>query len=216
MDLETAIRERRSVRQFTSAEVPEQTIEELLDLSRWAPSWANTQNWSILVVSGARLARLREGYRAKADSKAERNFDIPPHDRDWPPHMRARTEQLIAARETATGVALSYPPPPSTDFFGAPCMVFFAFDERVQSEYACFDAGLLVQTFCLAAHTRGLGTCVMAMAVAYQDVLHELLPGARDKKFVVGVALGVPDWSAPVNRFERQRAPLEELVSWAK
>jgi nitroreductase len=216
MDLVTAIRERRSVRHFTSAEVPEATLRELLDLSRWAPSWANTQNWSIVVVTGATLARLRDAYRAKADSNAERDFDIPPHKRDWPPEMRVRTEQLISARQAATGTPMTYPPPPNTDFFGAPCMVFFAFDQRLQGEYACFDAGLLVQTFCLAAHGRGLGTCIMAMAVAYQDVLHELLPQARDKKLVVGVALGVPDWSAPVNRFERQRAPLEELVSWAK
>jgi nitroreductase len=93
-------------------------------------------------------------------------------------------------------------------------MVFFAIDERLQCEYACFDAGLLVQTFCLAAHAKGLGTCIMAMAVAYPDVLHELLPQARDQRFVVGVALGVPDREAPVNRFERQRAGLDEWVSW--
>ena len=215
MDLETAIRERRSVRQFSEEPVPEQTIRELLDTSRWAPSWANTQSWSVVVVTGATLARLKAAYRAKADGKAERHFDIPPHKPDWPPHMRARTQQLMAARQAATGAPPSYPPFPA-DLFGAPCMVLFAFDERLQSEYACFDAGLLVQTFCLAAHGKGLGTCIMAMAVAYSDVLHELLPEASDKRFVVGVALGVPDWSAPVNRFERQRAGLEEWVSWMK
>lgn len=216
MDVETAIRERRSVRQFADEAVAEESIQELLDTARWAPSWANTQSWSIFVVTGTALAKLRGAYREKADSKAERHFDIPPHTPDWPPHMRARTQQLLATRQAATGTAPTFPPAFPADFFGAPCVVFFAVDERLQREYACFDAGLLVQTFCLAAHGKGLGTCIMAMAVAYEDVLHELLPQARDKRFVVGVALGVPDWKAPVNRFERQRAGLEELVFWAR
>jgi hypothetical protein len=59
-----------------------------------------------------------------------------------------------------------------------------------------------------------MGTCIMAMAVAHADVLHELMPQTRNQRFVVGVALGVPDRKAPVNQFERQRAGLEELVTW--
>jgi nitroreductase len=216
MDLETAIRQRRSVRQYLAEPLPEETIRELLDTARWAPSWANTQHWSVLVVTGETLAKIRSAYRDRAERKIERHFDIPPHKPDWPPHLRARTEQLIAARSAATGQTPVYPSPMPTDFFGAPCLVFFAVDERLGCEYACFDTGLLVQTFCLAAQGKGLGTCIMAMAVAYPDVLHELLPQARGRRFVVGVTLGVPDPQAPVNRFERQRAGLEELVSWLK
>ncbi len=216
MDLETAIRSRRSVRQFTDEPVPEEVIRELLDAARWAPSWANTQCWGLFVVTGATLDRIKTAYRARAESKAERQFDIPPHKPDWPPQLRARTQQLMATRQAATEVAAPAPLPALADFFGAPCVVFFAVDERLQAEYACFDTGLLVQTFCLAAHDRGLGTCIMAMAVGYPDVLHELIPPAHGQRFVVGVALGVPDRDAPVNRFERQRAGLEELVTWVK
>jgi nitroreductase len=216
VDLETGIRSRRSVRQFTDAPIPEQSIREVLDVARWAPSWANTQGWSILVVTGTRLEKIKAAYRAKSDGKAERHFDLPPPRPDWPAHLRGRTQQLIAARRAATGTTLSYPPPLPIDLFGAPCMVFFAIERRLQPEYACFDAGLLVQTFCLAAHGRGLGTCVMAMAVAYSEVLHEILPEAQDQRFVVGVAVGVPDWQAATNTFERQRASLEELVTWLK
>jgi nitroreductase len=214
MDLETAIRDRRSIRLFTDEAVPDETIRQLLDIARWAPSWANTQSWSMFVVTGATLAKLKAGYRERTDSNAERHFDIPPHKPDWPAHMRARTQRLLEARQTATGAPFS--PSASANLFGAPCVVFFAVDERLQCEYACFDAGLLVQTFCLAAHGEGLGTCIMAMAVGHRDLLHELLPQARGKRFVVGVALGVPDAEAPVNRFDRERAALEDLVAWSR
>ncbi len=94
-------------------------------------------------------------------------------------------------------------------------MVLFTVDEHLHAEYACFDAGLLVQSFCLAAHARGLGTCIMAMAVAYADVLRELVPQARGQRFVVGVAVGVPDAQAPVNRFPRERAALDEIATFS-
>jgi nitroreductase len=54
----------------------------------------------------------------------------------------------------------------------------------------------------------------MARAVAHPEVLRARIPAASGQRFVVGVALGVPDREAPVNRFERERAPLEELVTW--
>jgi nitroreductase len=54
------------------------------------------------------------------------------------------------------------------------------------------------------------------MAVRDPDTLREILPGAADMQFVIGVALGYPDEEATINRFERSRVPLEELVSWAE
>jgi nitroreductase len=216
MELESAIRERRSIRAFSAEPVCEHTVRELLDIARWAPSWANTQNWSIYIVSGEPLEKIKAAYRAKAESKAERHFDLPAHKPEWPAHLRARTQQLFATRQAALGGDASKPPPFPADFFGAPYLAFFAIDSRLQPEYAAFDCGLLVQTFCLAAQDKGLGTCIMAMAVAYGDVLREVLSRTEGKRFVVGVALGVPDRNTPVNQFERQRAELEEFVTWVK
>ncbi len=50
MDLMTAIKERRSVRKFTPEPVGESDIQTLLEAVRWAPSWANTQVWEVVVV----------------------------------------------------------------------------------------------------------------------------------------------------------------------
>lgn len=49
-DLMEIIRERRSVRKFEEKEVSEEMINTLLDSVRWAPSWANTQCWEIIVI----------------------------------------------------------------------------------------------------------------------------------------------------------------------
>ncbi len=48
--LEEIIRQRRSVRRFQDQEVPEALLQRVLEALRWAPSWANTQCWEVVVV----------------------------------------------------------------------------------------------------------------------------------------------------------------------
>ena len=43
MNTVDCIKTRRSVRKFTEEKVPHEVLEQLVELSRWAPSWKNTQ-----------------------------------------------------------------------------------------------------------------------------------------------------------------------------
>ena len=51
MDVFTAIRERRSIRKYKPDPVAGEIMQEILDAARWAPSWANTQCWEVIIVS---------------------------------------------------------------------------------------------------------------------------------------------------------------------
>lgn len=210
MELENSIRERRSIRKFLDRPVEESTLRDILDLARWSPSWANTQGWRLFVVTGEPLASIKRGLQEKADAKSERRLDVAPPHPTWPGEMLDRIQRLREIR-SAIGSPLGMG---ANDLFGAPCLVLVAFDERLQPEYACFDAGLLTQTLCLAAHAKGVGSCIMAMAVGYPDVLRHAVPEAKGYRFVIGVALGHPNLESPVNRFERERASLEETTAW--
>ena len=74
----------------------------------------------------------------------------------------------------------------------------------------------MLQTFCLLAHDRGLGTCIMAAIVNYADLVHELFSIPDNKTIVMGAIVGWPDPDAAVNQFERQRGALDEFVKWLK
>ena len=50
MDLMEAIKERRSIRKYRSDPVPESSLQTVLEAVRWAPSWANTQCWEVVVI----------------------------------------------------------------------------------------------------------------------------------------------------------------------
>lgn len=46
----SAIRQRRSVRQFTKDPVPDELLDQVLEAGRWAPSGKNNQPWRFAVV----------------------------------------------------------------------------------------------------------------------------------------------------------------------
>jgi nitroreductase len=48
-----AIRERRSVSRFRPDAVPDDQLEAVLEAGRWAPSFANSQPWTFIVVRDA-------------------------------------------------------------------------------------------------------------------------------------------------------------------
>ena len=213
MEVSEAIRERRSIRSFRSDAIPGETITEILDEARWAPSWANAQGSDVFVLRGEALGRYKSMMAEKLASEATPDPDLPMTQRDqWPEHILGR----MMYRRVTPGAESQTPRPRVglAEAYGAPCMLLFAVDERIAAEYACFDAGLLVQNVCLAAHDRGLGTCIMAMAVRYGSALHELVPQAAGRRFVVGVALGLIDPAAHINAIQRERCPLEDIVTF--
>jgi nitroreductase len=50
MNINEALKERRSIRKFRKDLIPEEILEEVLDTARYAPSWANTQVWEFIVI----------------------------------------------------------------------------------------------------------------------------------------------------------------------
>jgi len=49
-DVMEIIQERRSIRRFQEKTIPDEVLAKVLEAVRWAPSWANTQPWEIVVV----------------------------------------------------------------------------------------------------------------------------------------------------------------------
>ena len=50
-----AIRGRRSVSRFGQGEITEEQLEAILEAGRWAPSFANSQPWTFIVVRDAKM-----------------------------------------------------------------------------------------------------------------------------------------------------------------
>jgi len=55
MEVLEAIKTRRSIRRYKTTPVDDKTLEQVLEAARWAPSWANTQCWSFVVVRNSNI-----------------------------------------------------------------------------------------------------------------------------------------------------------------
>jgi nitroreductase len=72
MDVETAIRTRRTHKAYAADLVDRETLDELLDLARWAPNHNLTNPWRFRVLGPRALERLKRAAGAEAASKLER------------------------------------------------------------------------------------------------------------------------------------------------
>jgi len=58
MEVLQAIRDRRSIRQFTDEPLGKEVLEKLLDAARWAPTASNQQRWRFVVVTSPSVKEL--------------------------------------------------------------------------------------------------------------------------------------------------------------
>ena len=72
MDVEDAIRSRRTHKAFAPEPVPRELLDELLDLARWAPNHHLTNPWRFRVVGPQALAALKRAAGPEAASKLDR------------------------------------------------------------------------------------------------------------------------------------------------
>ncbi len=138
MDAIKLLTERRSVRKYKSQKVDRETLSEIIELSRWAPSWANYQVARYTLVNDdATIAQLAEegvkGFTYNANTL-----------------------------KNAPGVAvLSYVKGKSGKLDKGGYSNEYVTDKG--DLWEVFDAGIACQTFCLAAHAKGVGTCIFGV-----------------------------------------------------
>lgn len=72
MDLEDAIRTRRTHKAYAAEKVDREELEELLALARWAPNHHMTNPWRFRVIGPEALERLKEAAGPEAAPKLDR------------------------------------------------------------------------------------------------------------------------------------------------
>ncbi|MDD2672563.1 MAG: nitroreductase [Syntrophales bacterium] len=221
MEIADAVTGRRSIRKFKKDPIPETLIREILEQARWSPSWGNTQPWELYVITGKAMEAVKEENRRRILDGSPPCPDIP-MPLEWPDRMKARYMGVGKSVLTALDIAREDKESRSRynadmfHLFDAPCLIVAAQDKSVSSRYALIDIGLILQNICLLAHGKGLGTCIMAVSIAYPDVLRSIAKIPEDRIIVMGVVAGYPEGDSAINTFKRQRTAVDDFVSWIK
>lgn len=216
MNLDDAIRQRRSVRAFLPQEVPEATLREVLELAQWAPSNCNVQPWVPHVVSGGALRGLGEDMVAAAQADVPIDPDWPV-DGAYPGLYRARQIEAAAllygamgvARQNLAGRRAAYQR--NLAFFDAPHAAFIFMTRPFDTREAT-DIGMYAQTLMLALTSRGLASCAQGALGLYTGLVRRHLGLDDSHRLLFGISFGYEDADAPANRARTGRATLAKAV----
>ncbi len=169
---------RRSIRRFTDKPVPQDVLSRIVETASFAPSWKNTQITRYIAVEGD----LKDKIASECTSSYAKNGETIQN----APLMIAVTFVKNRSGFERDG---SYSTPK-------------------EGGWQMFDAGLAVQTFCLAAYEQGLGTAILgifdeAKTASYLEI-------SENNELVALISIGYPaeEPSAP------RRKSVDELLSY--
>ena len=77
MTIKSLLQARHSTRAFLDKPVAQETIAELLNIARLAPSGANTQPWQVAVLTGTSKQRLTDALVSAFESGGEGGIRTP-------------------------------------------------------------------------------------------------------------------------------------------
>ncbi|AIT78797.1 MULTISPECIES: nitroreductase [Novosphingobium] len=215
MKVSEAVASRRSIRAFRDEPVGIEVIRRVLDRARMTPSGCNFQPWQATVLTGEPLKALQEKMLASSpQDPIEYSFSEP----NQSPRHLARLHKVGASMYGALGIeredaeAREAFTRANIFSFGAPALLVCYF-ERFMGPPQWSDVGMWLQSIMLLLREEGLDSCPQEWMSLYARLIKEHI-GVPDETHILfcGLAIGHRDEDAPVNRFDRDRVPLDEQV----
>jgi len=217
MELLKAIEQRRSIRAFKPDPVSKDLLGAIVEKALRAPSWANTQPWEFAAVTGEPLARIQRGFLEKMEEDPHPDIARP---YDFPEPYLSRINALPSRVNTRTKEDMDRRRTMNYRHYGAPAVLYllvgrsFFYQPKGLNVWSLYDCGAVVQNIMLLATSHGLGTIAQAQAVVYPEVIREVVGIPDSKLIALGVAIGYPDMTHPINQPRTLRESSDDVVGW--
>jgi nitroreductase len=216
--LSRLVRDRHSCRAFRPEPVPRDTIEQILDVARATPSWCNTQPWHVHITEGLGTERFRAALATHVDQDFAESpdFTFPlAYEGIYRERRRAAGWQLYESLGIAKGdrVASGRQMLENFQLFGAPHAAIVTTD-RSLGVYGAVDCGLFVQSFLLAAASRGVATIPQAAIASQAPLVREHLNLPDDRLVLLGISFGYAEEGHPANGYRTPRQGVSDVVTW--
>ncbi len=134
MNIDTCIKERRSIRKFSEEDVSAEVINEIIDLARYAPSWKNTQVVRYHVI---KTPKIKEDIA----SNCVMDFDF-----NAKTIIRSNALVVVSVVKNISGYEKDG-----------------SYSTSQEDHWETFDAAIATQTFCLAAYSKGVGSVILGI-----------------------------------------------------
>ena len=212
MEVSQALRERRSVRAFTSQVPSAELVQRLMQDAALSASGGNMQPWRVAAITGTALSALLADVARTPGEENPAHLSYPAN--LWEPYRTRRFangEDLYKSigipREDKEGRLKQLAK--NAQFFGAPVGIIMFTEERM-GPVQWMDLGIYLQAFMLRATEEGLATCAQGFWRRYDQVIKRHIEVPEGYLVTYGIALGYEDKSAPINTMRATRADFAE------
>lgn len=189
-----AIEDRRSIRKFKADEIPKDTLRQILEAARLAPSAKNDQPWKFLVLG----EKSRETALSAMDAGIRRRMELEDQSR----RGLASAAHTLRVMRSAPAIVLIVRPE------GNHLRAEISGTDRVLELMDAVSVGAAVENMLLEAQALGLGTLWIGNTIfAYEEIVEAM---QIDGQLLGAVAIGVPDESPE----PRPRKALEEIAEF--
>lgn len=161
MEALECIKSRRSIRKFTEEKIPHDVLEEIVGVAAYAPSWKNTQITRYLVVED-------EAKKAAIAADAVLGFEY-----NTKTISRAAALVVVTMVKNRSGFEKDG-----------------SYTTSKGDRWEMFDAGIATQTFCLAAHEKGIGSVILG--IFDEAKIAEIIDIPEGQQIAALVAIGYP------------------------
>ena len=179
MELKDCILGRRSIRRYTGEKLSRETLEKIVSLAAYAPSWKNVQPSRYVIVTDKAVIERIAG-------EAVLGFA---HNASILRNCAALAVQTVLSKRSG----YERDGTPST---------------AKGSHWESFDAGVAAQTFSLAAHEQGVGTCILGIIDEKKTAEAIGLPPEESVSAMIPMGYPAEEPNAP------QRKSVEQLTRW--
>lgn len=191
---------RRSVRHFSRDPVPIELIERAIGVAGSAPSGANQQPWTFVVISDPSLKRkIRAAAEAEEKESYERRMSqewleaLAPLGTDWrKPHIEDAPIVIVVFRQA----------------FGLQLDANTGEERRYRHYYSEESVGIAVGFLLAALHISGLAT--LTHTPSPMKFLSEILDRPANERAFVLIPVGYPAAEAEVPAIRKK--PLEDIM----
>lgn len=192
------IEERRSIRKYKPAAVPEEAIKEIIRAGMLAPSSKNRQPWKFVIATG----HAKEEVLTCMEKGLERE-KVEPLIPESAPYISGAENTLRIMQEASVLIFV-------TGTLAKEIRKTLNTDERIGEICNAQSVGAAIENMTLTATGLGLGSLWICDSFFAQQELNEWL--GNDGELYAALAVGYAD-EAPA---ARPRKSVEEVVEWRK
>jgi nitroreductase len=219
MNVNDAIKQRRSVRAYKDTPVATDLIEKIFLQAQDSASNCNTQPWHVVVVSGDARDKLENAMVSEIMSGKAPSPHFTPGDHGLKDEYRTRQVACAVALYGAMDISKEDKQKrqelmvKNWQFFGAPHAAFFSMP-KTMSEINAVDMGIYLQSIMLLLTQNGLASCPQGALAMYTDAVHEMADIPEGHAIMFGLSFGYADEDAAINNFDVGREELSKSVEF--